>query len=135
MIFITTFDGDVYIALHDHAQMIAEDCAYRMLKGIPNVLQAQGHSSIAAYNRRCRNDVCCLSSRNILIWLYPKKPSIKNIYSKLHALLIITLVIGSGNLSLGTSRVKVSKAMQILTLPFFFTKGMILATDFGCCSL
>lgn len=41
-----------------------------------------------------------------MIWLYLEKPSMKDILSKLHVLLIITSVIGIENLSFGHASFK-----------------------------
>jgi len=79
-------------------------------------------------------DVCFSSSGYILIWLYPEKPSIKDILSNPYVLSIITSMIGRENSSLGQAAFRSQKSMQIWIFSFFLGTGTMLATQSGYCS-
>ena len=68
------------------------------------------------------NDVYFSSSGYILIWLYPKKSSIKDILSKPYVLSIMTSVIGNENSSLGQAVLRSRKSMQTLIFLFFIAQ-------------
>lgn len=80
-----------------------------------------------------RKDVYFSSSRYILIMLYLEKPSMKDILSKSHMLLIIISVIRCRKLSFRQASFRSLKYMQTYTFPFFLMTSTTLATQSGCC--
>jgi len=60
-----------------------------------------------------------LLSGYILIWFYPKKLSMKDIFSKPHVLSIMMSVMNNKDLSLGQVMLRSWKSLQTLIFPFF----------------
>jgi len=94
--------------------MITENHAYCILVGCTCVLETEWHHHVIVYPNGVHNDICFSSSRYILIWLYPEKPSIKDILLKPHVLSIIMSVICNENSSL--EQVKVSADSDLVVL-------------------
>jgi len=90
-------------------------------------------SPVTVYPNGVHNDICFSSSRHILIWLYPEKPSIKDILSKTHVLSIMMSVICNENSSLEHVALRSRKSVQTLIFLFFLRTCTMLATQFGCC--
>ena len=114
--------------------MVTKDYTHCTLVGGTRVLWAKRHSCIAKTPNGVRNDVYFSLSEYILIWLYPEKPSIKDILSKPYLLSIMTSVMGNENLFLGEAILRSWKSIQIQIFLFFLSKGTMLATQSGCCS-
>ena len=124
----------VNITFHRYSQMITENYAHGALISCTRILQSERHYCVKYTPNGILNDVCFSSSECILIWLYPEKPSMKDILSKPHVLSIMTPVMGNKNSYLGQAALRSQKSMQTLIFPFFFSTGTILATQSGCCS-